>query len=289
MQLSRRGFLASAVAAAAPAAQAPPERRPLARRLSIMIGGFYGKLPLFERLEKLASIRYPAFEGIRWQNEDLDAIREKTRSLHLEIAHIGGSRSLKGPAGAMVDPAERENFLSHLSVAVKAAQKLGTRRVLVLTGDELPNRSQEDQRRSIIDGLRAARAVVEPAGITLIVELLNTLVDHPGYYLNSTPEGVRIIDAVASPNVKLLNDLYHMQIMEGNLIANLTKYIDRIDHFHVADVPGRREPGTGEVNYRKVFEGIAKTNFQGYVAMEYRPTIDHLESLQQIQRMAADL
>ena len=89
--------------------------------------------------------------------------------------------------------------------------------------------------------------------------------------------------------MKLLNDLYHMQIMEGNLIANLRRNIDRIAHFHFADVPGRHEPGTGEVNYRKVLEAIAATNYDGYVAVEYRPTIDPLESLKTIQKMVADL
>lgn len=254
-----------------------------------MIGGFYRQMPLAEKMERLASIHYPAFEGFDWHHEDLDAVREKAQALHLEIAQLGGSRSLKGPVGALVDPAERDNFLSYLKDAIAAAKKVGTRTLLVLTGDELPNRSLEDQRRSIIDGLRAARPLVEPEGITLVVELLNTLVNHPGYYLHSTAEGVRIVDAVGSPNVKLLDDLYHMQIMEGNLIANLTRYIDRIGHFHVADVPGRHQPGTGEINYRNVLEAIAKTSYQGYVAMEYGPTIDFLESLQQMQRMTADL
>jgi hydroxypyruvate isomerase len=278
------------MAAAMPAPAFPQsEKKPLSRRLSIMIGGFYGKLPLLERLDKLASIKYPAFEGINWQREDLDAVREKARALNLDIVHIGGSRSLTGPVGAMVDPAERDNFLSYLRTAIQAAKRLGTKRLLVLTGNELPNKSIEEQRQSIIDGLKAARPLVEPEGITLVVELLNTLVNHPGYYLHSSLEGVRIVDAVGSPNIKLLNDLYHMQIMEGNLIANLTKYIDRIGHFHVGDVPGRHQPGTGEVNWRNVFEAIAKTNYQGYVAMEYNPTIDYLESLKQIQQMTADL
>jgi hydroxypyruvate isomerase len=137
--------------------------------------------------------------------------------------------------------------------------------------------------------MKEARRLVEPVGITLVIELLNTLVNHPGYFLNSVEKGVRVVDDVGSPNVKLLNDLYHMQIMEGNLIANLRKYIDRIGHFHVGDVPGRHQPGTGEINYRKVFEAIAGTHYDGYVAMEYGPTIDPLESLKQIQAMVSDL
>jgi hydroxypyruvate isomerase len=240
---------------------------------------------LEEKLKKLASINYPAVEGVTWKDQDLGAIKARSRPL----AQIGGSISLTGPEGSMVDPKQRPRMLEYLSTAIDAARKLGTKTLLVLTGNVLLDRSLEDQHRSIVDGMKEARKLAEPAGITLIIELLNTLVNHPGYYLNSVEKGVRVVDEVGSPNVKLLNDLYHMQIMEGNLIANLRKYIDRIGHFHVADVPGRHQPGTGEVNYRNVLAAIADTKYEGYVAMEYGPTIDPLESLRQIQMMVADL
>jgi hydroxypyruvate isomerase len=279
---------AGALALAAPAfAQG---RRPLSRRLSVMIGGYFGRnMPLDEKFRRLASIHYPAVEGFDWKDKDLPALKAQLQAAHLDLAQIGGSISLTGPEGSMVDPKQRPRMLEYLSSAIDAAHKLGTKTLLVLTGNALPEVSLEEQRRSIVDGMKEARKLAEPADITLIMELLNTLVNHPGYYLNSVEKGVRIVDEVNSPNVKLLNDLYHMQIMEGNLIANLRKYIDRIGHFHVADVPGRHQPGTGEINYRNVLKAIAETNYQGYVAMEYSPTIDPLESLKQIQEMAADL
>jgi hydroxypyruvate isomerase len=255
-----------------------------------MIGGYFGRnVPLEEKLRKLASINYPAVEGVTWKDADLPAIRRQIEASHLELAQIGGSISLTGPEGNMVDPKQRPRMLEYLAEAIGAAHKLNTKTLLVLTGNALPDRSLEDQHRSIVDGMKEARKLAEPAGITLIIELLNTLVNHPGYYLNSVEKGVRVVDEVASPNVKLLNDLYHMQIMEGNLIANLQKYIDRIGHFHVADVPGRHQPGTGEINYRNVLKAIAETKYDGYVAMEYSPTIDPLESLRQIQKMVENL
>jgi hydroxypyruvate isomerase len=282
--------LAGAGALALASRAAPHGKRPLSTRLSVMIGGYFGRnVPLEEKLRRLASIHYPAVEGVDWKNQDLAAIKARIEAAHLELAQIGGSISLTGPEGSMVDPKQRPRMLEYLATAIDAARKLGTKTLLVLTGNALPDVSLEDQHRSIVDGMKEARKLVEPAGITLIIELLNTYVNHPGYYLNSVEKGVRVIDDVGSPNVKLLNDLYHMQIMEGNLIANLRKYIDRIGHFHVADVPGRHQPGTGEVNYRNVLKAIAETDYQGYVAMEYSPTIDPLESLKQIQQMVADL
>jgi hydroxypyruvate isomerase len=290
--IGRRELLQSGAGVLALASVATPQpgKRPLSKRLSIMIGGYFGRnMPLEEKLQKLASIQYPAVEGVTWNGQNLPAIKAQIAAAHLELAQIGGSISLTGPEGSLVDPKQRPRMLEYLATAIDAAQKLGTKTLLVLTGNVLPDRSLEDQHRSIVDGIKEARKLVEPAGITLIIELLNTLVNHPGYYLNSVEKGVRVVDEVGSPNVKLLNDLYHMQIMEGNLIANLRKYIDRIGHFHVADVPGRHQPGTGEINYRNVLQAIAETKYEGYVAMEYGPTIDPLESLKQIQKMVADM
>jgi hydroxypyruvate isomerase len=289
--MRRRQLLISAAGALTFTPQAAPAgKRPLSKRLSVMIGGYFGRnVPLEEKLKKLASINYPAVEGVTWKGSDLAAIRTQIEASHLELAQIGGSISLTGPEGSLVDPKQRPRMLEYLAEAIAAAARLNTKTLLVLTGNALPDRSLEDQHRSIVDGMKEARKLAEPAGITLIIELLNTLVNHPGYYLNSVEKGVRVVDEVGSPKVKLLNDLYHMQIMEGNLIANLQKYIDRIGHFHVADVPGRHQPGTGEINYRNVLKAIAETNYEGYVAMEYTPTIDPLESLKQIQKMVSDL
>jgi hydroxypyruvate isomerase len=93
-------------------------------------------------------------------------------------------------------------------------------------------------------------------------------VDHKGYFLTRTDQTMTILEAVNSPNVKMLFDIYHQQITEGNVIRNITKNIDRIGHFHVADNPGRKEPGTGELNYKNIFKAIATTNYKDFVALE---------------------
>ena len=153
--IQRRKLLQSAAGllAVSAAAAPPPGKRPLSRRLSVMIGGYFGRnVPLEEKLKKLASINYPAVEGVTWKDQDLAAIKTQIAAAHLELAQIGGSISLTGPEGSMVDPKQRPRMLEYLATSIDAAQKLGTKTLLVLTGNVLPDRSLEDQHRSIVDG-----------------------------------------------------------------------------------------------------------------------------------------
>ena len=134
--------------------------------------------------------------------------------------------------------------------------------MLVTTGNEIEGVRRGNQHQSIVDGLKLAAEILEGAGITFSLEPLNILVNHKGYYLYTSEEGFQIVDQVGSPNVGLLFDIYHQQITEGNLIANITASIDKITHFHVADVPGRHEPGTGEINYRNVLRAFLRQDMR---------------------------
>ena len=119
---------------------------------------------------------------------------------------------------------------------------------------------------------------------TVVVEKpLNVLVDHQGHYLSTSAEGFAILDEVGSPHVKLLYDIYHQQISEGNLIATIKASAARIGHFHVADVPGRHEPGTGEINYANVLRAIDAAGYGGYVGLEYRPQARAADSLNAVK------
>jgi hydroxypyruvate isomerase len=111
----------------------------------------------------------------------------------------------------------------------------------------------------------------EAAAITVVVEPLNTLVDHAGYFLTGADEGAAIIRAVDSPAVRLLFDIYHQQVTEGNLSARLEAYRDLVGHIHVAGVPGRRDPGHGEINYPFLMDQLRRWPYEGYVGLEYRP------------------
>jgi hydroxypyruvate isomerase len=130
--------------------------------------------------------------------------------------------------------------------------------------------------------LKHVAPLFEAFGVTLIVEPLNILCNHMGYYLASSYEAFGICAEVGSKNIKVLYDIYHQQITEGNLIPTIRKYFDLIGHFHVADVPGRNEPGTGEINYRNVFGAIEALGYDKYVGLEYSPTIDTAETIKKV-------
>jgi hydroxypyruvate isomerase len=173
-------------------------------------------------------------------------------------------------------------------MAVEAAKKMDCPQLVTLTGNELGGMPRSEQMTNAVEALRAAAPMLEKNGITAIVEILNTYVDHAGYFLYRVRDGAEMIDRVGSPNVKLLFDIYHVQIMEGNLIENIRSNIDRIGHFHIGDVPGRHEPGTGEINYRNVFKAIYDLGdlYHGSSALEYRPQATLEENLAVMRKMA---
>src|SRR5690606_477286 len=147
------------------------------------------------------------------------------------------------PMGRLVDPATHDEFLEGVRSTIEQAKRFGVKALIVTVGQERAEVSRDEQREAIIAALRQAAPLAEAAGVTLSVEPLNVLVDHKGYFLSTTDEALEILEAVNSPAVKLLYDVYHQQITEGNLIARITEHKDAIGHIHIADVPGRHEPG----------------------------------------------
>jgi hydroxypyruvate isomerase len=161
------------------------------------------------------------------------------------------------------------------------AVKAGVANVITFSGNRA-GMSDDEGARNTITGLRRLKPMIEDHGITLCLELLNSRVNHPDYMCDHTAWGVRVMEEVDSPKIKLLYDIYHMQIMEGDLIATIQKNIKWIGHFHTGGVPGRHELNdTQEVNWVGVMQGIAATSYTGYVAHEFQPKADPLTSLRQ--------
>jgi hydroxypyruvate isomerase len=136
---------------------------------------------------------------------------------------------------------------------------------------------------SMFGGLSEAAALAEAANVTLLLEPLNTKVDHPGYTLSRSAQAFDVVRRVASPHLKVLYDVYHLQIMEGNLIATLEAHLDDIGHIHVADVPGRHEPGTGEINYHNIARMLQANNYRGFVGLECVPKGDSAAAVRAFQ------
>jgi hydroxypyruvate isomerase len=255
-------------------------------KLSVRVEALFRNMNLEQMMEKVAAAGYQGFEFGNWRAQDPAGITKLKNKLGLECACLVGNRAVNPKGMTLVDPADREGFLAEIKASTEAAKRFETTRLVTLTGNELPGVPRAAQHQSIVEGLKAAHDVVAPHGVTLIVEPLNTLVNHQGYYLNHTPEAFEIMREVGSPNIKILFDIYHVQIMDGNLIDTIRKNIAAIGHFHVGDVPGRHEPGTGEIHYGNVFRAIREAGFRDFVAMEYVPAKDPMATLAEVRAMA---
>jgi hydroxypyruvate isomerase len=179
------------------------------------------------------------------------------------------------------DPAKHSMLLAELEAAIPVAARHGVPNVIAMFGNR-GGRSDADGAAACITGLRRISPLAEKHGVTVCVELLNSKVDHPDYQGDRTRFGVEVMRGVASPRVKLLYDIYHMQIMEGDVIRTIRDNIAHIGHFHTGGVPGRHElDGTQELNWSAIARAIADTGFGGYLAHEFIPTRDPLTSLRQ--------
>ncbi len=257
-------------------------------RLSITWGMLRG-MPVGDALALLARLGYDAFEMFDWRDASvLETFVAEKKKYSLACACLVANKGVTAPGCGLVNPREREGFLEQINLSAEAAKKVDARRLVVLTGNELGGLRRSEQMANAVAALRQAAPILEKNGITAVVEVLNTYVDHAGYFLYHMRDAAEMIDGVGSPNVKILCDLYHVQIMEGNLITNIRTHIDRIGHFHIGDHPGRHEPGTGEINYRNVFKAIYDLGdrYQGYAALEYRPLASLEENLAAMRKMA---
>ncbi len=179
------------------------------------------------------------------------------------------------------DPANHDLLVGELERALPLAAQHGVPNLIAMFGNR-QGRSDEQATQACITGLRRIAPGAEKAGVTICVELLNSKVDHKDYQGDRTAFGANIIEAVGSPRVKLLYDIYHMQIMEGDVIRTIRQHASHIGHFHTGGVPGRHElDDTQELNYHAIARAIADTGFTGFVAHEFVPTRDPLTSLKQ--------
>jgi hydroxypyruvate isomerase len=256
-------------------------------RLSIT-WGMLNRTPVPDALALLTRLGYDGYEMFDWRDPQvLETFLKLKDKYPLSCECLVGNKGVTAPHCGLMNPREREGFLQQMNASIQAAKQAGTKQLVTLTGNELGGIPRSEQMTNAVAGLRAVAPALEHNGITAIVEVLNTSVDHAGYFLYYIRDGAELIDRVGSPNVKILFDIYHVQIMEGNLIENIRNNIDRIGHFHIGDVPGRNEPGTGEINYRNVFKAIYELGdrFKGSAALEYRPLAPLEQDLAAMRKM----
>lgn len=253
---------------------------------SLMLWGFFRGKSTPEKLRLLHRAGFRAFEFTDWHREDLETLTMTIRELGLTLNCINGNGGVAGPSNkSPLDSRHRREFIAEVTASLAAVRKLNGRALIILTGNALPHLSRHRQRQNCIAALKEVAPLAHEANVILLLEPLNIRVDHPGYFLVHSDEAFEIIDQVNSPSVKLLFDVYHQQISEGNVIATITKNITRIGHFHIADVPGRHEPGTGEINYVNVLQAIVQSGYRGFIGLEFIPSRDDFLVLEQVKEL----
>jgi len=239
-------------------------------------------VPLAEFIPRVAQMGYKAVE-IWKPDETFGELYALTQQHGLRIASIVGHDSL--PVG-FNDRGQHERICSELRASIDMAVKYNVPGLICFSGNRRAGQSEEDAIATCVEGLRQIAPYAEEKGINLNMELLNSKVDHPGYQCDHSAWGFEVVKRVGSPRVKLLYDIYHMQIMEGDLISTIKENIQWIGHFHTAGVPGRFEiDDTQEINYRGVCKAIAETGYELYLGHEFRARKDLFQALEEAYRI----
>ncbi|MBT2512309.1 hydroxypyruvate isomerase family protein [Arthrobacter sp. ISL-30] len=214
-----------------------------------------------------------------WRNKDIDAIERSLADTGLSVLSM-----VSQPQGHLVDPAQRNEFLQGVRESIPVAKRLEIPNLVVLSGNAREGVPDLEQREALTEALRAAAPLAEEAGVTLILEPLNTRVDHVGNYLDSTKVALDVLNDVDSPNIRLLYDLYHSVVMDEDPAEVLRGAGHLIGHVQIADHPGRHEPGSGGVDWKREIHALQAVGYSGGIGLEYTPSDgDSIKSLQHIR------
>ena len=247
-------------------------------RICIPVPCFFGKMDFCEAIAKIAQLGFDAAETYNWKSLDLDAVRNACEQSGVELL------SMCTTEFNMTNPAKREDWLNGLKESCAAAKRVGASKLITQVGADT-GEERARQHDSIVAALKQAKPILEDSGVTIMIEPLNIYVNHPGYYLWSSREAFEIIHEVDHPLVKVVYDIYHQQVMEGNIIPSITQNLDCIAHLHSAGHPGRHELQFGENDYKVVFAAVDKAGYTGACGLEYGPTMDSVESLKEFRRI----
>jgi hydroxypyruvate isomerase len=227
--------------------------------------------------DRIRAAKAAGLDGIEfwhWSNKDLDAVKAALDETGLAIAGI-----LCEPIARITDPDAHPLFLEGVRASLSAAIKLGAPVMIAQAGDDRPGIPRETQHAALVKVLREAAEIIKGSDVVLALEPLNDRVDHPGYYLTSTTEGLDIVDEVDRGEIRLLYDIYHSAMMGEEIETALDGRLDRVVHVHLADTQGRGEPGSGTMDWVERLEWLANHGYSGFVGLEYRPTGSTEDSL----------
>jgi hydroxypyruvate isomerase len=256
--------------------------------LSVMLWTVFTNLPFEQRLEEVAKAGYTNVELVGeygdWTEADFKRANAKRKELGIRFDCTAGLKH-----GVSI-PDHRQPLLVELRRTLPIMERIDCPAMILLSGNKIPGLAREAQHRCCIDTLKAAADLVHGKSINgepvrLLLETIDP-VENPQYFLTEITEALEIVRAAGHPQVQLLYDFYHEQMTAGNLIEKLEKSIPHLGLVHIADVPGRHEPGTGEINYQNIFRKLAELHYTGVVAMEFHPTGDPVSQLRAAREMA---
>ena len=243
-------------------------------KLSLCLEMLFTDRPFIERMAVASRLGYCAVEFWDWRDKDVPAMAAAAAQHGLTVAAISGNRR-----HGLIEPDAGEGLIEEMEQVFAAADQLNCRHIMmlsdVLNGDgsavRTKPRAAEEKIDTMVENLRMLAGLPHAATFTLLLEPLNTALDHRGFFLDHSAPGVEIVKRVDSPRMKLLYDIYHMSMMNEDVLTEIDKNLDWIGYFHVADLPGRHQPGTGKIDYQAVNALLRRSRYEGFIGMEFSP------------------
>ena len=252
-------------------------------QFSVMIWTLNKRGTFEENLEHVAQAGYHHVQLVgefeKWSDADWTRMLGKMRELKISVDSTTGVRQ------GFADPAGGDAFIAEVKAVLPVLKRLDCKQLLLVSGKRVDGAADGAQHQACIDNLKRAVPILNEAGVMAVIEPIDRL-ENPPIYLDGVTEAFEITRAVGSPHVKVLYDLYHEQRTHGNLIEKLEKNIDEVGLVHIADVPGRHEPGTGEIDYGNIYKKLVELKYTANIAMEFYPTGDVVETLRRAREEA---
>jgi hydroxypyruvate isomerase len=285
--MNRRAFnhliAGAALANALPRAHAQTPATPSAPRFSVMLWTLEKQAPFDRCLEIVAAAGYQGVELVgefqKWSSNETQRVQAKMHSLGLVFDMLSGVKP------GFADPAGTSEFLAAATAQMQAARTLGSPQINLKSGNRRDDLPRSAQHTASVENLKRAADLAAAHGVQIVVEPIDPL-ENPKMYLTSVSEAFDIVRAVDSPHVRVLYDFYHEQRAYGNLIEKLEQNFDQVGLVHIADVPGRHEPGTGEIDYANIYRKLAQLKYDKFITMEFYPSQEPVATLQKARQQA---
>jgi hydroxypyruvate isomerase len=280
-QVSRRSFISSAAAAAALATAVAPTGAGAAespKKFKLKYAPSFGQFQEHAGKDPIDQLKFMADEGFSAMFDNglpgkppelQEKIAKEMDRLGMTMGPFVMYAEFGKPTFVTQDKEFQDDIVRRTKEAVEVAKRTNCKWTLIAPGCVSQRMEIDYQTANLIDNVRRCVEIAEPAGVVIVLEPLNWWANHPGLFLQKIPQTYLVCRAVNSPSCKIVNDLYHQQISEGNLIPNIDMAWSEIGAFHVGDNPGRNEPGTGEINYRNIFRHLYRKGYQGVLCMEH--------------------